>query len=620
MTEAIITTAGRRVLNSRIVRVFILLFVCLYPLLPSWLDRRLPATHEGYRYLLLSDWFSGAIAAGVWYPRWLPEMNGGFGYPEFVFYQPAYFFINALLSLGVEALLFRQLLTLSLIALLGGFGVYRLACCYVAPTQALLLVVCFQLAPYVHTNLYVRGDLSEWMVQELAVWPIFFLLQFCREGFNSTVLRRLAWWVGLVLSTAIICYSHPVGLMFLPPILLFIGSILLVSDSSHSLRDRFVTGGELIAAVLMGLILSSPYWLTVLMMKPLVHVAAASDGFVAWKNTVPLSQLLFGSLINGKDFKEFLGAPFAAAALSGWWFGRKQPLILGAGLAYIVIVLAMTPLGQFLWKLYPLSLLQFPWRLAVFAPVLQVCCFAGFYTFSGVARIGRSWLIGGFSLLVCWSLFGHFGFHAVEASEPDLQINSEALACLRNFAQTSSPGNYASTIDVGEWMPLTAKAISAVPARGEIRPACNTTRQTMAGIAEKIGKPGVFKLTAIPRPLVEVSRQGWTAQKSPAHTDFQLDYQLSGGLPAVLTINQLYLPGWKIMVNNKKISRQDIERGILPDGRMQLALPPGEWHIQAWYDGPPGWKERNWLIAVLCFIAAIYWSCRGHATGQLNEL
>ena len=110
-------TADRRTLVYRMVQLSLLLLVSLYPVLPSWFDQRLPTTHEGYRYLLLSDWFTDAIAAGVWYPRWIPEMNGGFGDPEFVFYQPGYFFINALVSIGVAPLLLRQVCTLSLLSL-----------------------------------------------------------------------------------------------------------------------------------------------------------------------------------------------------------------------------------------------------------------------------------------------------------------------------------------------------------------------------------------------------------------------------------------------------------------------------------------------------------------------
>jgi hypothetical protein len=593
--------------------LLLLLFICLLPVLPNWFDQRLPATHEVYRYLLLADWFRDALAADVWYPRWLPEMNGGFGYPEFVFYQPAYFFINALLSFWVDPSLLRQLLTVSLIALVGGLGVHRLARCHVTPLPALLLTACFQLAPYIHTNLYLRGDLSEWMVSELVPWPVYFLLQSCQGVAEGTVRERFLNWLGLTLFTAVLCYSHPVALMFLPPLLLFIGGICLTKSAPGR---RLIAGGELLGAVVVGLALSSPYWLTVLLMKPLVHVTAVLDGFIAWKNTVSLQYLLFGSLIEGKGFQEFLGAPFVAAALAGWWFGRKKPFIFAAGVVYLIMVVAMTPFGQLFWKLYPFSLLQFPWRLTVFVPLLQVVCLIGFLEPTSGWRFGKRWLFGGCCMLAAWSLWGHFGFRPAETPDSALQFNQESLACLRNFAQTGTIGRYVSTLDAGEWTPLTAVGISALPARGEMRSECNEIRQALSGITAAMGLPDMFNVPPVSRPLLETSQSDWIVYQNPAHTPFRLDYTLHGEKPVVLTINQIYLPGWKIMANANEIERLDIEQSLLPDGRMQLRLSSGKWRLRAWYDGPPGWQLRSVLIVALCGIAGFYWLYR---LGRCNE-
>lgn len=44
---------------------FLLLFVvAVSPVIPGWLDPRLPSTHEHFRYLVLSDWFLEASHAG----------------------------------------------------------------------------------------------------------------------------------------------------------------------------------------------------------------------------------------------------------------------------------------------------------------------------------------------------------------------------------------------------------------------------------------------------------------------------------------------------------------------------------------------------------------------------
>jgi len=591
----------------------LLLLVCFYPVLPNWLDQRLPSTHEGYRYLLLSDWFRDAIASGVWYPRWLPEMNGGFGYPEFVFYQPAYFFVNTLASLWVEPLFLRQLTALSLIALAGGLGVYCLARRYVEALPALVLTACFQAAPYVHTNLYQRGDLSEWMVLELIPWPVYFLLQFCDRAEANVPRQRVVSWLGLAVSTALLCYCHPVALMFLPPLLLFIGGICLLKGAP---TQPLVAWGEMTGAVVMGLVLSAPYWLTVMQMKAYVNVAAVLDGFIAWKNTVGLQHLLFGSLLGGDRFREFFGAPFVVAALVGWWCGRRRPLVFGGGLAYVTILVLVTPVAQQFWKIYPFSLLQFPWRLAVFAPLLQVICLLGFYDASTGRRLKNIWLVGGCCLLVGWTLLGHFGFKPAETAESGLHLTKESLACLRNFAQTGSPASYVSTIDAGEWMPLTAAHIAAVPARGETLSGCAETRRVLSGILAKAGLPDLFARPPLPKPLLEADNREWIVRRNEGHSAFRLDYQLGGASPARITINQLYLPGWKIMVNGTALPSSEIEENRLADGRMQVPLPPGTWRVQALYEGPPGWQMRNWLMTALCGLALLYWAYRWYDTGE----
>ena len=102
----------------------------------------------------------------------------------------------------------------------------------------------------------------------------------------------------------------------------------------------------------------------------------------------------------------------------------------------------------------------------------------------------------------------------------------------------------------------------------------------------------------------------WTVREGPLHTAFLLDYQLSGNIAAAVTINQLYLPGWAISVNGRKIERQAIEGQLLPDGRMRLDLPAGTWRVQAWYDGPPGRRARDLAILALCLLVIIYWAFR----------
>ena len=65
----------------------------LWPLTgPDWVIGH----NEGLRYLALAEHFRRVLRWTASYPRWLPELYGGRGYPTFVFYQPFVFFLDAL--------------------------------------------------------------------------------------------------------------------------------------------------------------------------------------------------------------------------------------------------------------------------------------------------------------------------------------------------------------------------------------------------------------------------------------------------------------------------------------------------------------------------------------------
>lgn len=585
----------------------LLVLVCLYPVWPYWLDPSVPVTHEFYRYMALSTGFLDAVSAGHWYPRWLPDMNGGYGYPEFVYYQPGYFFLNAGTAWVTDSLLTRQLLTVSLLAIAGGVGVYRLARTHLDPAHALLVVLAFQLSPYVHINLSVRGDLSEWMVLQLSPWTVHFLQQLLIPQANPSTRRRMMAWLGLAATTAAACYSHPIAVMCLPPLLLFLGGIMLWRTPHASLRS----GAEMVCAVIAGLILSAPYWLTVATMKSLVHTEVASGGdLTTWENTASLVTMLMGPFMPSPtaSFRDsgFLGAPFAFLAIWGFWRGRRVPVVFAGGLAYILLVLAMTAVGKPLWRLYPLSLLQFPWRLAVFAPVLQVLCFLGFAPSAMQrTRAARVALALAMTAMMAWSLWGHYGFKPLDWFNAH---NATAHSCFRTLFSVARPGSYVATLDAGEWQPRTAHS-GSLPPRGEAPSSsfCRELQSRLGSVAKDAGMGNVFPA---PRssPMVEALNPTWMVQPDPMSSLFRPVFQLKGESPSDIIVNQLYLPGWRVAVNGRQIDPKTLERDLSPDGRIRLVLPAGEWRVEASYDGPPGAGIRLGLIAFCVLCALLYWA------------
>jgi hypothetical protein len=342
-------------------------------------------------------------------------------------------------------------------------------------------------------------------------------------------------------------------------------------------------------------------------------LAALGGSFEAWENTASLFDLLFGSFGNKKVFRgtEFIGAPFALLALAGAWFGRRVPLIFAAGLIYLAIIVLITPAGQWLWRIYPFSLMQFPWRLAVFAPLLQALCMLGLWQLPNIypdlrkksLAIGLAGVAG---VLVAWSPILRAGFKPLEIV-PGKPLTQQELLCLRDLATIALPGGYLATLDAGEWLP--GKFAHSLPPAARVisgDPACRDTQQRAIQLAEQMLRATMFRQPA-PRPWAEVTSADWAISPRPGASPHKLVYQLKGSGAGGVIFNQLYFPGWQIRVDDQPLTSQEIERQLMPDGRMRVSLTPGSHTIHAWYDGPLYWQVRDFMIGLASVMALLYW-------------
>jgi hypothetical protein len=112
-------------------------------------------------------------------------------------------------------------------------------------------------------------------------------------------------------------------------------------------------------------------------------------------------------------------------------------------------------------------------------------------------------------------------------------------------------------------------------------------------------------------PLVEIS-QG-SAQPMGDSTSFKLNYQLDAALPTSVLIRQFYLPGWRVDLDDQTLSRETLERALTPMGLMTVTgISPGRHTLRAWYEGPPSWRARNAIAALvsLSLTLVLVWFAR----------
>src|SRR5207302_8333367 len=120
------------------------------------------ASHEKYWYPVRVAEYVAAWRAGAWYPRWCPDLFGGYGYPFFNYYPPGVFaFAGALVALGLSTTAALKA-TVAAFACAGGAGAFGLIRGETRRSDAALVgALVFVALPYRATDLFVRGDLAE---------------------------------------------------------------------------------------------------------------------------------------------------------------------------------------------------------------------------------------------------------------------------------------------------------------------------------------------------------------------------------------------------------------------------------------------------------------------------
>jgi len=113
-------------------------------------------THHIFRLIAFRDSF----LAGIWYPRWMPNVYKGYGYPSFVFFHPGFFFLTLPFTL-VMNLRDATHISLWLSFFIVMLGVYSLARLWNTRWLSLGFATIYLFNPSIRASLFVGGDLPE---------------------------------------------------------------------------------------------------------------------------------------------------------------------------------------------------------------------------------------------------------------------------------------------------------------------------------------------------------------------------------------------------------------------------------------------------------------------------
>jgi len=535
-------------------------------------------SHEELRYLVLADLFARAVHDGIPYPRFLPDLYGGYGYPTFCFYQPGFFWLATLFA--ALPLSLHHALQLAVVCLLyvGALGAFRLGDVLAKRRWAFFAAFLFLLTPYLFVDLYVRGDLSEAMALLLGPWLFALLVNLDRRLAHGSA-PALAM-VGLAASVAAMVLAHPAPPLALLPALAAT-AVVLAWGVPHG-RALLLRAAASIAA---GIALAAPYWAALLALRGRVgfdrlvggYYAPEVHGAAAWQlvsNAWGFGGSTAGAADDGMSLQ--LGAVHLALALIGGVAGRRSRVVRVASGAYALLVLLVLDVASPIWALAgPLRLFQFPWRLLAATATLQLVAALGLRAWTAsLPPRSEAALLAGLALVA-------LGWHADQFAVAG--ATRDPAEILRDYHAR-----------------VKRKTFEHFAFRDEFTP-----RAAMRGPAGPRDPD---------QPAVRLEGQG-AIRALPGASPHRLRVELAVPAPTAVVIEQLYLPGWEVVLDGRELPRAALDGSLTAEGFVRLALPQAGTHrLEAAYGEPPGGAVRAvGMAAALAVFAALLRRPRGAA-------
>jgi uncharacterized membrane protein len=297
----------------------------------------------------LAQGFLESFQSGDFYPSWLSSTNGGYGDPSVRFYPPALYYLLSLFRLLTGDWYFGTLLTLSLLTVTGGLGMYLWASALVDRRYAVFAALVYMLAPFHANEMYQAGMFAQYA--GASVLPFVFAFT---DRIGAKGRWRDAGGFGISYGTLIL-FNLPFALLGSLAVTVYV----LVRLAQWFSKRSFY---QLVAGALSGLAFSACYWLPMLL--ELRWKSPSGGGQAGWF-----------------DYKEnFIFRP-SPNEMGDYWipiittttlliaapafilFVRRNRKALAPALVALISFLMATSLSKPVWDVFPaLQETQFPWR------------------------------------------------------------------------------------------------------------------------------------------------------------------------------------------------------------------------------------------------------------------
>ena len=532
----------------------VVLFGLLLPAIQPLLAGHLPWRADGLLHFHRLAQLEWAVSLGALYPRWLPDLSYGYGFPLFNYYAPlSYYLTLPWRWLGFSVAGAMQLGYATGLLALGGAmfiwarGRWGLMAGWAAAVAAVY-------APYILYNGLHRGALPE-------LWGLAWL------AFTFAAVDRFRQkpgrWSGAAVSLTF------AALMLTHNILALIGTPFLLLYAYWELpwrSDKRPQAFWLALLLLLGLGLSAFFWLPALAEKDLVQIdqltAPANfhygNNFLPWPALLPAPRPADPAQVN-PAIPFGLGWPQFLLLLLAWWPGPKREQKTGRrwpafekllGLLGLAILMSL-PVSRPLWDHLPLlPFVQFPWRFLGPASLL-LALLAG----AGVAHLeqwDRRWPPVAVAGLLIFSLFWLFPAPAPPQTDPT------PLDTIRFEQESGALG----TTSAADYLPVTV---------AELPPP-----DSLASLYGASGERPIPRLNRDILPAgvdILAEENGFTA----------VNLQYRAAHPFTAQFHHYYFPGWQARLNGQPVEAY----AAGPHGLLSVDLPAGEQQLTVSFGSTP---------------------------------
>src|SRR5579859_385572 len=536
----------------------------LWPLISVGLPQGLDTPNHLMRLIA----FDQQIRAGNFYPRWMPNLVFGYGYPLINYYAPGTYYLAEAFRLAGLAHAPAMSAALVALVLLAGLGMWRLASDFFetglagqASWPALVAAAAYMYSPYLLTNVYARGAIAELGAQAALPWIVW------SERRLLTAARPLAYVLPCALALAALALAHNLSLVMVAPVLVAYAALWWWRHGRPLAPVAWLAAA---AAAAVGL--SAFFWWPLLAERGFLadHVLEVARLWLpsnvwTWPSFLA-RRLIFGYNLQSPfplGLVQVVLAVIGLAAARRYWNAEWLFLALLALLASLAIGRPTLPVWLSVsWLL----IFQFPWRLLVLVS-LPLALFAGATLLAIKAERWRG--------LAALALMGLIIFAESPRGLPAPPFPSDQkqfgpAAEVQFEAQTGSLGattNYLGTTSdfMPRWVDL-AYGLDSPPAPGEA-------------------------LASMPAE-VHVLSAGPLAMR----------LALSAPRPATLRLGRFYFPGWAVSLDQQPVAAYPSTKL----GLLTIDLPAGDHTLLLSWSGTPLQRVSDWVSLLTVAILAIF--------------